>query len=44
MEYKIRLGQKYKKNKIRNRLASGYKRVKRRGRKRWIKTAPKAAA
>lgn len=44
MEFKLRLGKKQKDAKIRNRLDNGYKRVKVRGRKRWVKPAAKAAA
>lgn len=39
MEYKIRHVHKKKANKIKNRAASGFTRVKVRGRKRWVKPA-----
>ena len=39
MEFKRRLVQKQKQAKVKNRIAAGYKRVKVRGRKRWIKSA-----
>lgn len=43
MEFKLRLGRKQKEQKNRNRMEAGYKRVKIRGRKRWVKPAAKKA-
>ncbi len=42
MEYKIRHVHKKKAQKIKNREAAGYARIKVRGRKRWVKTAKPA--
>lgn len=44
MEFKLRVGKKQKETKVRNRIDAGYKRVKVRGRKRWVKPAAGAAA
>lgn len=44
MEYKIRYIKKQKAQKIRNRQEGGYVRIKIRGRKRWVKAKPAAAA
>lgn len=43
MEFKLRLTRKKKAQKAKNREAAGFKRVKIRGRKRWLK-APAAKA
>lgn len=44
MEYKIRHVHKKKANKAKNREAAGYKRIKVRGRKRWVMVGKPAAA
>lgn len=44
MEYKIRYHKKQKAQKVRNRLDAGFVRIKVRGRKRWVKAKPAAAA
>lgn len=44
MEFKKRLVQKQKANKVRCREEAGFKRVKVRGRKRWLKTAKPEAS
>lgn len=44
MEYKIRYMKKKKAHKVRNREEAGCVRIKIRGRKRWVKAKPAAAA
>lgn len=43
MEYKIRMVHQKKQAKVRNKIENGFKRLKVRGRKRWVKPAAKSA-
>ena len=44
MEYKIRYIRHKKKQKVKNKEAAGFVRIKVRGRKRWVKKASKESA